>query len=66
MDEKLPLKCMSCLDLNIFDNLQIIKHPLCEKLKTFNSDESCIYIFDIKRQIYHVFSSIKNNNIYSI
>ena len=41
MDEKLLLKWMSCLGLNIFDNFQIMyTHPLFGKLKTFNLDES--------------------------
>ena len=50
MDVKLPLQWMTCLGLNLFDNLQIIyTHPLCRKLKIFNLDES--NIFDLKRQL---------------
>ena len=58
---------MSCLRLNIFENFadyHTHRRDLKKKLKTFDLDES--YIFDLKRQLYHVFYSIKKNNTQNI
>ena len=50
---------MSCFGLNIFADYNT--HLLCGKLKAFNLDES--NIFDLKRQLYHVFMNFKKNNL---